>query len=144
MISIKNLDCILLVDDDGIYNFLHKKLINTAGYENHIEIALNGKTALDYLNECYKNDHDENHPLPGLILLDINMPVMNGWEFIDAFNELDKDFTRDITIVMVSSSMDPDDVTKAQKIKILREFTSKPLTIKKIDHIFKTCLIRVV
>ncbi len=142
MVSLKNLDCILLVDDDVICNFLHEKVLNTAGYENHIEIALNGKIALDYLNDSYKNPKDKNHPLPKLILLDINMPVMDCWEFLDAFNTLDKKITKDINIVMLTSSIDPNDITKAKKIEILKDFTSKALTIKKMDHIFKSCSIR--
>ncbi len=142
MISIKNLDCILLVDDDVIYNFLHKKLIGNTGYQNHIEVALNGKMALEYLSDSSNRD-DKDHPVPGLILLDINMPVMDGWEFLEAFNKLDKNVTKDINIVMVTSSMDPDDVTKAKQIEIIKDFTSKALTIKKVDHILKTCLIKV-
>lgn len=141
MISIKNLDCILLVDDDSIYNLLHKKLINSTGYKNHIEIALNGQIALDYLNDSFKNPHDTKHPLPRLILLDINMPLMNGWEFIEAFNKLDKNLTRDITIVMVTSSADHYDSNMAQEITAIRDYISKPLTTNKLEYIIKTCLV---
>lgn len=143
MLSIKNLNCIMLVDDDIIYNLLHKKLINKAGYQNHIEVALNGKMALDYLCDSSKYADDKDHQTPELILLDINMPVMDGWEFLDAFSKLDKNITRNINIVMVTSSQNPDDLSKAKKIEILNDFASKPLTIHKINHISETCSIKV-
>ena len=134
---------LLLVEDDVVYNFLHIKLINATGYKNHIEVALNGKMALDYLSDSSKHPDNKNHPLPELILLDINMPVIDGWEFLDAFSKLDKNITRNINIVMVTSSQNPDDLSKAKKIEILNDFTSKPLTINKINHILETCSIKV-
>jgi CheY-like chemotaxis protein len=78
MNSPKNLDCSLLIDDDVIYNFLHKTLINNPAYKNHIETALNGQISLDSLSDLCQHPKDKDHPLAGLILLDINMPIMDG------------------------------------------------------------------
>lgn len=136
MVSLKNLDCILLVDDDALYNFLHEKLIKKTGYKNHIVVALNGQSALEYLRDSNQHSKDTDHPLPKLILLDINMPLMDGWEFLEAYNNLDENLTKDITIVMLTSSTDPNDKIKANNYKSIKDFASKPLTTEKMEAIF--------
>jgi CheY-like chemotaxis protein len=147
MEALKNIgcimDCIMLVDDDAVYNFLHEKLIKTIGYNNHIEIALNGKDALDYIINVSEGSKQSNLPLPNLILLDINMPIMNGWQFLEGFKKLDEKITKNITIVMVTSSIDPDDITKAETDSYIQGFVSKPLTQEKFEDLLKKFSMRV-
>ena len=85
----KKLNCILLIDDDPATNFLHKLIIEQAQIANQIKIVYNGQEAMDYLTRQndYQNADDASDPLPDLIFLDINMPVMDGWEFLEAYQE---------------------------------------------------------
>ena len=80
----KPLKLILLVDDDEATNFLHKIMINDAGCAQGIHVAKNGKEAIEYLTNAIEG----KYPQPDLIFLDINMPVMNGWEFLDEFEQI--------------------------------------------------------
>lgn len=75
---------ILLVDDDNIFNFLNTKLLRQSGIADEIHTALNGKEALDLLNNYYTGAF----ALPDVILLDLNMPVMDGFAFLEAFKKL--------------------------------------------------------
>ena len=114
---------IMLVDDDKIFNFLSEKTISSLGLTNEIHFALNGKQALELL-EMYR---DEKIQRPDLIFLDLNMPIMNGYQFIEAFTALDLPEKHKITIVVLSSSSDPKDLLRTRELGI-KYYFSKPLT----------------
>ncbi len=116
-------DTIFLVDDDPINNLINKRLLGKVGITEKIEEFLEGEEALIRLN-----DVDPKQSL--LIFLDINMPVLNGWEFLDKYLELHSG--REDKIVILSSSIDYQDRFKAQEYSIVSGFLEKPLTLEKI------------
>lgn len=123
------LNCILLVDDDFATNFINKTIIKKTNITEHIQVALNGKEAIDYLCKQgkYESAADE-FPQPQLILLDINMPVMDGWEFIKAYKNLNLENKEEIMVVMLSSSFNPADKAKAESITEIATFRQKPMS----------------
>jgi CheY-like chemotaxis protein len=130
----EKLNCVLLIDDDEPTNFLHKYLIEKSGYAEKCVTLQNGEEALAYL----KSKDDGEYPHPNLIFLDINMPGMNGWEFLEAYKDLDKVQQGDIVVVMLTTSLDPDDQIKADAIADIRDFRNKPLTIDAVEQIIRT------
>lgn len=124
----KKLNSVLLVDDDEITNFIHERIIQASNCIEQINATQTGKDALEYLQRQY----EEGFPKPDLILLDINMPGMNGWEFLSKFRRLPDHLKNDITIVMLTTSQNPDDETRASKIPEVSDFLRKPLSIKAI------------
>ena len=103
------LNLILLIDDDKVTNYLHTIVINDMGISNNIEIKQNGKDGLKFLQEC-----NEKGNLPDLILVDLKMPVMDGFEFVDAYRKLNlpEDQTK---IVMLTTSSNPKDIEKMRE-----------------------------
>ncbi|MBO6606677.1 response regulator [Psychroserpens sp.] len=129
----QKLKCILLIDDDEATNFLHKILIDKEGYTEKCVAVQSGKEALDYL----KSKEDGEQPQPELIFLDINMPVMNGWEFLEAYNKLDSEQQGHIVVVMLTTSLNPDDKDKAATIDSIAAFRNKPLTIEMVNELIE-------
>jgi CheY-like chemotaxis protein len=135
----KKLNCILLVDDDDGTNFLNQLVIKKADIADHIETVLNGKEAIDFITNKGKHEKPgSTFPQPMLILLDINMPVMDGWEFLQAYHNLDEIHKGSIIIVMLTTSFNPDDKERAEKISEISGFKNKPLTRQILDDILKT------
>ncbi len=116
-------DAIFLVDDDPINNLINKRLISKTGISHHIKEFLGGEDALTSLKDVQEADHL-------LIFLDINMPVLNGWEFLNKYLEYFPN--RKDRIIILSSSIDFQDRQRAQEYQIVAGFLEKPLTLEKI------------
>src|SRR4051812_37822594 len=100
------LNCILLIDDDSITNFINERLIKKLNVTNDVKITMNGEEGIHYVqNLCEKNEL-----CPELILLDINMPVMNGFEFIQAFEKLNIKNKDKVKIIILTTSKNIKDV----------------------------------
>jgi CheY-like chemotaxis protein len=125
---------VLLVDDDEINNFISIKLIKKALLNTEIMACLNGKFAIDQLVDIQRNNPEK---LPDYILLDINMPIMNGWEFLDEYKRLNIDPAGKCKIFIISSSVFSNDINKARSYPLVKDFISKPLNVDKIKELFK-------
>jgi CheY-like chemotaxis protein len=134
----KTLNCVLLVDDDECDNFFHRRVIAKAGICNHIEIAINGKEALDFLTNKGRNTQSENSFFqPELIFLDLNMPVMDGWKFLEEYQKHDNIDKKNTVIIILSTSINPADKLKAEQLVGNGRFEYKPLTLEMINRILK-------
>jgi CheY-like chemotaxis protein len=126
------LNCILLIDDDEPTNFLNKMTLEQTGCTRHISVAQSGQEALDYLRGCGPdNGHgqgEEMAPRPDLIFLDINMPAMDGWEFLERYKTLPSEKKADIVLIMLTTSLNPDDEVKTRTIPEVAGFENKPLS----------------
>jgi CheY-like chemotaxis protein len=123
---------VLLVDDDQIFNFLSTKTLERMGVAEEIHVALNGEEALALLNNYYQGSLS----LPDVILLDLNMPIMDGFGFLEAFKRLSLPRMDRIKIVIVSSSQDPRDIEKARELGVVH-YLSKPLTEEKLRSVLE-------
>ncbi|MGE0932443.1 response regulator [Peijinzhouia sedimentorum] len=119
-----------IIDDDDLYVFICKKMLNKLGLENDmIESFPNGKAGLDSIK-----NRDDKDKLPSLILLDINMPIMNGWDFLDEINPYLKKLPNDLTIAILSSSVEPSDKAKALSYNEVQDYISKPVNIEDLKR----------
>lgn len=130
------LDLILCVDDDPITLMLCKKVIAKTLFSNEIITAQNGEQALQYFDAIKQSDSSNApHKLPQIIFLDLNMPVMGGWEFLECFSGPDYSDFNTIKVVVLSSTIDPEDLKKAKEYPMVIDFLSKPITIAMLDYL---------
>lgn len=129
----EKLNRILLVDDSRADNFLHKTIISKADICNNIDVVLGGQEALDYL----ATPDNGVYPCPDLIFLDINMPGMNGWEFLEHYKNLPKEQKGKEIVVMLTTSLNPEDRKRAEEMECISYFENKPLLEEKIKDIVK-------
>lgn len=122
---------VLVVDDDHIFNFLSTKILRKIGMDGEINTALNGKEALELLNNQYR----DSVTIPDVILLDLNMPIMDGFGFLEAFKNLQMPNKDAIQIIVVSSSQDPRDIQRARDLGV-KHYMQKPIT----EHGLKSVL----
>lgn len=118
---------IYIIDDDPIYKLVTQKLIEKTKLFSETKEFKNGNEAIIY----FKATTD----LPDILLLDIEMPEMDGWEFLDAFCKLEKKINKESTVYIASSSIAIEDKLKAQKYKCVRDFLSKPINLDKLQKI---------
>jgi CheY-like chemotaxis protein len=120
---------LLVIDDDDINIFIISKIVEKTGYDVEICAKHNGQLAIDYIKDLVEN-HEQ---LPHLVLVDINMPILNGWEFIEAFEALNLEVKNDM--YMLSSSVYENDIEKAKSYKSVKGFISKPLSIDRLKEL---------
>ncbi|SOD20525.1 response regulator [Pedobacter xixiisoli] len=122
---------LLVIDDDDINIFIISKIVEKTGYDVEICAKHNGQLAIDYIKDLLS----DNQNLPDLVLIDINMPILNGWEFIEAFEALD--LKADNDMYMLSSSVYENDIEKAKSYKSVKGFISKPLSIDRLKELLE-------
>ncbi|MCG2418902.1 response regulator [Aequorivita sp. F47161] len=122
-----NLACI--IDDDPIFVFGTKKIMQVADFCESFMVFHNGRDALNSLKAIIKG----GEILPEIILLDLNMPIMDGWEFLEAFTAIPTPVQ--IRIYIVSSSLDPQDINRAKNFKSVNNYIIKPIALEAISDI---------
>ncbi len=123
-----NLPFIAVVDDDAIYRLAIKELLKSTGLVNHVLEFESGKPILNYLRQVKTPTE-----IPDIILLDINMPEMNGWDFLDAYEKIQDTLSKKAKIYIVSSSSNDQDILKARTYTCVTNYIVKP--VRKSDLI---------
>ncbi|MCW3070756.1 MAG: chemotaxis protein CheY [Bacteroidetes bacterium] len=129
----KTLKCILLIDDNPDDNFIHERVIKKSNAAENVVAKQTGLEAIEYL----KANRENNHLPPDLIFLDINMPGMNGWEFLKEYEKLDEMSKSKAIVVMLTTSENPDDMLKAKVMNWASDFKTKPLTTEMLGEILE-------
>src|ERR1035437_7122759 len=132
----QKLNCVLVIDDDEPTNFFTRMILEESGCTDHIKVMQSGQEALDYLAKSEQAGCDASrYPSPDLIFLDINMPAMDGWEFLVEYRNLnaaDKNI-----VVMLTTSLFPEDKLKAEEMPEISGFENKPLTAEKLHKLLE-------
>ena len=121
---------IYLIDDDSIVNMVSKRTIEKNGFAEKIHVHQNAVNALEKLRDLKEENPEE---IPQIIFLDINMPEMNGWEFLDEFEKFEKSVKEKCSIYMLTSSIDTADIKRSQTYSCVKDFVTKPLTKDKLS-----------
>jgi len=121
---------IWIVDDDAIYQIIIDKLIKKSEMFSDKSSFKNGQEAINALHNLIHNEE----LLPDIILLDVNMPIMDGWEFMEEMKDINSKINKKITIYIVSSSIAPEDKTKSKTFEIF-DYISKPISVEDIKLI---------
>ncbi|RDC66066.1 response regulator [Adhaeribacter pallidiroseus] len=124
------INSVLLIDDDAISNFLNTRLLKEMQVAHDIKVTLNGEEALRFLQQ----EKAANHPFPELILLDINMPVMNGFEFLEAFRDVADENNHSVVIILTTST-NTRDFEQLKQYEEVEVYLSKPLTDENLQYI---------
>ncbi|MCX6197927.1 MAG: response regulator [Bacteroidetes bacterium] len=128
-----NLNCVILIDDDDPTNYYHKMIIEQYGCAEKILIFTGGEKALQYL--LSNTQENTSYLKPDLIFLDINMPRMTGWDFLKEYAKLPDEQKSRIVLMMLTTSLNPDDETLAHNTPDVSGFYFKPLSNEMLDEI---------
>jgi len=131
---LKQINCVLLIDDDEATNFINQMVIEESGRAKEIIVKESGFDALEYLTSVQNG----GHPQPDLIFVDINMPGMDGFEFLEEYEKLSNDQKGKHVVVMLTTSVNPDDKNKASKFNEVDQFMHKPLTQELFEEVMET------
>ena len=129
------LDKILFIDDDPITLMLCKMVISKSLFSKEIATAKNGEEALQYFNKLKQVNTNTQLTKPQLIFLDLNMPVMGGWEFLDSFSTAEYSEYNNTKVIILSSTIDPEDLEKSKKYPMVIDFLSKPISKEMLEYI---------
>jgi CheY-like chemotaxis protein len=131
----KKLKRILLIDDSEATNFMNQYFFEKLNVCDRIDVATNGSEALKILNEIKPDRWEEE--MPDLILLDIKMPVMDGFEFLENYEKLPENMRKSVITILLTTSMSETDRSKANGYSSVNNFLNKPLTINNVKELLE-------
>jgi CheY-like chemotaxis protein len=129
---LEKLPLIGIIDDDKIYQFMLTRLIKNNMLSERIVTFMDGEKAIQYLSE---NKADTKN-IPDIIFLDINMPIMDGWQFLEEYANIKAELKKKIVIIMLSSSVNPIDIERANKITEIADYIVKPIKSEELKRVF--------
>ncbi|TYB80276.1 response regulator [Bizionia saleffrena] len=132
----KTINLICIIDDDPIFIFTAKKVLRLSDFGGDFLVFNNGEDAFNHLKPLYIDDTE----VPDLIFLDLNMPIMDGWQFLDEFIKLK--LSKVVTLYIVSSSIDPVDIEKAKEYEKISGFIIKPIDKASLRKITKKFILK--
>lgn len=124
-------DSVCIIDDDHIFIYGVKRLIEETSFCENLQVYQNGEDALEEL----KDSVNRGGSLPSIIFLDLNMPMMTGWEFLDEYLQIEKEDPTKSNVYIVSSSVDPKDLLRLKDYSIVRNYILKPVTVDDLQSI---------
>lgn len=127
----KNINILALIDDDDTFVYITKKIIEKTNHVKEVKVFNNGLDAIIYL----KQNINSSYKLPEIIFLDLSMPIMDGWQFLDEFVTIESNNAKKIVIYICSSSISPHDISRAKEISAVSDFIIKPVTKDKFTEI---------
>ncbi|MBU2945475.1 response regulator [Zobellia uliginosa] len=130
----KNTPKICIIDDDYIYRYTVVKKMETMHLAANTMDFEDGEVAMEFILKNLKIDSE----LPDVIFLDIDMPVMDGFQFMKEFLKIENQLSKKITIYMISSSLDPLDIERARKIHSISDYFVKPIKTEQLQSVFST------
>lgn len=125
----------MLIDDNEIDNLINQKMIESCSLSKTVLVHTGAKSALEFLKNIQKLSTDQHILIPELIFLDIDMPIMDGFQFLDEFEKLPEEIKKSTKVVMLTSSLSPHDVSKAKKNSHIVKFLNKPLSLEVLDKL---------
>jgi CheY-like chemotaxis protein len=131
----KNLRNVCIIDDDVVFQMIMRVKIQKKELAQQFTVFDNGEMAIDFFK---KEENWKPEILPDVVFLDINMPVMNGWEFIEKFAQIVNKLPKKISIYMLSSSIDDRDIERARNLPEICDFISKPIPDERLANILWT------
>jgi len=130
----EKLKCILLIDDDEPTNFLNKLVLKEMDCAEQIEVAQSGREAINFLTKPPANNQKDLQ-MPDLVFLDINMPAMDGWEFLDLYSVFNGQRKKKAVTIMLTTSLNPDDEIKSKNMEQVNGYRRKPLSKQMMQEI---------
>lgn len=122
---------VMLIDEDEIDNIINQKIIESNNFSEQVIVFQTGNEALEFLAA----NHTDAEKLPELIFLDINMPIMDGFQFLEEFEKLPAPVLEKCKIIMLSSSISPRDIDRAASNKFVKKYLNKPLNSRYLQAI---------
>lgn len=122
---------VMLVDDNEIDNIINEKIIEANSFADNILVYQTGQDALDYL----KGHENDEASLPEIVFLDINMPIMDGFQFLEDFEKFSETVLGKCKIIMLSSSISPKDIDRAASSRFVKKYLNKPLNARYLEAI---------
>ena len=131
----KKYHTVMLIDDNEIDNLINQKMIEATGLASNIYTHTGARSAIEFLRNLEKIENLSDQVLPEVIFLDIDMPLMDGFQFLDEFGKLNTDTQSKCKVVILTSSINPQDLDKSKNYNTVKDYLNKPLTQDALEEL---------